>query len=72
MESIKKLIYVYLRCNEEGCCGHLVEIEEWNMYNKLYYVKDQYLKCNICGKTFKGYEYSIDDNGNIIDFKLIE
>lgn len=62
---------VYLRCNVEGCDGHLDEIEEWAMTNNLFYSRDQYLKCNKCGKTFKGYEYTIDDNDNIIDFKLI-
>lgn len=72
MDSLQKLICVHLRCNENECFGHLEEVYDIEFVNGFRYKFNEYLKCEKCGKKFKGYEYEIDNTGNIINFKLIE
>ena len=71
MDTVKKLECIYLRCNR--CFfGHLEEVYDIESVNGFRYKFNEYLKCGNCGKTFKGYEYELDDEDNIINFKLIE
>ena len=70
MDRTHQLELIYLRCNE--CFGHLDEVYDMEIVNGFRYKFNEYLKCSDCGKTFKGYEYEIDEEGNIINFKLIE
>lgn len=70
MDIAHQLELIYLRCNK--CFGHLDEVYDLNTVNGFVYKFDEHLKCSECGKIFKGYEYEIDDNDNIINFNLIE
>ena len=70
MDRTHQLELIYLRCNE--CFGQLDEIYDMEIVNGFRFKFYEYLKCSNCGKTFKGYEYEIDEACNIINFKLIE
>ena len=69
MNTEYMLELVYLRCDD--CGGHLEEVYNIEFVNGFKYKFNEHLKCDRCGKTFKGYEYEIDDEGNIINFKLL-
>lgn len=64
-----KLETMYLRCDE--CFGQLEEVYDEGYVEKYIYKTNWYIKCKECGKKFKGYECSIDNEGNIVNFKLI-
>lgn len=70
MDMNHQLELIYLRCNK--CFGHLDEVYDMEIFNGFRYKFNKHLKCSDCGKIFKSYEYEIDEDGNIINFKLIE
>lgn len=68
MYTSYQLENIYLKCDE--CHGCLIEVSDLREERHMVYKFFEYLKCDNCGKTFEGYEYEIDDDGNIINFKL--
>ena len=70
MDTRHKLELIYLRCNK--CSSQLDELYDMEIVNGFRYKSNNYLKCSDCGKLFKGYEYELNEEGNIINFKLIE
>ena len=70
MDTRHQLELIYLRCNKCSC--QLDELYDIEIVNGFRYKFNNYLKCSDCGKLFKGYEYELNEEGNITNFKLIE
>lgn len=69
MSYNKDLHLRLLRCNE---CGHVLdEIRERENIEGYIIDHFRFFKCSECGKKYYGYEYKINDEGNIIYFRLI-